>query len=154
VRAFGKNLKMGAASMTRSARVRLFVFIVGIFVFLPALSHGQDLAGLLGTVTDESGGAITKATVTLVNTRTGSTTQAQTGDTGSYRFVQLAPGPGYELKVSKDGFKSITISNLYLAVATTRTQDVQLSLGTVTQTVFRMNSETILQTCCGSSRVW
>jgi len=121
--------------MTRSARVRLFVFIVGILVFLPALSHAQDLAGLVGTVTDESGGAIGKATVTLVNTRTGSTMQSQTSDTGAYRFVQLAPGPGYELKVSRDGFKSITISNLYLAVATTRTQDVQLSLGTVTQTV-------------------
>jgi hypothetical protein len=121
--------------MTRSARLSVFVFIVTIFVFLPALSYGQELAGLVGTVTDESGGAITKATITLVNTRTGSTTQAQTSDTGSYRFVQLAPGPGYELRVSKDGFRSITISNLYLAVATTRTQDIQLSIGTVTQTV-------------------
>jgi hypothetical protein len=121
--------------MTRSARMRWCVLMVTIFLFLPALSHAQELAGLVGTVTDESGGAINKATVTLVNTRTGFTTQSQTGDTGLYRFVQLAPGPGYELKVSKDGFRSTTISNLYLAVATTRTQDIQLSIGTVSQTV-------------------
>jgi carboxypeptidase family protein len=121
--------------MTQSTRVRLCVFIFAIFVFIPALSHAQELAGLIGTVTDESGGAIGKATVTLVNTRTGATMQSQTSDAGAFRFVQLAPGPGYELKVSKDGFKSITISNLYLAVATTRTQDLQLSVGTVTQTV-------------------
>ena len=123
--------------MSRTTRVRLcaFIVVVAILVFLPALSHAQEFAGLVGTVTDESGGAIGKATVTLVNTRTGATMQEQTGDTGAYRFVQLAPGPGYELRISKDGFRSITISNLYLAVATTRTQDVQLSVGTVTQTV-------------------
>jgi Carboxypeptidase regulatory-like domain len=121
--------------MNRTARVCLCVLMFAIFVFSPALSHAQELAGLVGTVTDESGGAIGKATVTLVNTRTGTSLQSQTGDTGLYRFVQLAPGPGYELRFSKDGFKSVTISNLYLAVATTRTQDIQLAVGTVTQTV-------------------
>jgi len=121
--------------MTRFAAVRLCAFFVAIFTMLPAFSHAQELAGLVGTVTDESGGAVGKATVTLTNTRTGSTAQAQTGETGFYRFVQLSPGPGYELKVSKDGFKSITISNLYLAVATTRTQDIQLTIGTINQTV-------------------
>jgi Carboxypeptidase regulatory-like domain len=121
--------------MNRSAHVCLCVFMFAFFIFPPALSHAQELAGLVGTVTDESGGAIGKATVTLVNTRTGTSLQSQTGDTGLYRFVQLAPGPGYELRFSKDGFKSVTISNLYLAVATTRTQDIQLAVGTVTQTV-------------------
>ena len=121
--------------MTRSTRMHLCVFLLAMFVLAPALLHAQEFAGLVGTVTDESGGAIGKAAVTLVNTRTGATMQSQTSDTGAYRFVQLAPGPGYDLKVSKDGFRSFTISNLYLAVATTRTQDIQLAIGTVTQTV-------------------
>src|ERR1700739_2490954 len=121
--------------MTRSTRTHLCVFLLAMFAFAPTLLHAQEFAGLVGTVTDESGGAIGKAAVTLVNTRTGATMQSQTSDTGAYRFVQLAPGPEYELKVSRDGFRSITISNLYLAVATTRTQDIQLAIGTVTQTV-------------------
>jgi hypothetical protein len=121
--------------MTRFTRFGLLVSLFTTFVLIPHLCRGQELAGVIGTVTDASGGAITKANVTLVNTRTGSSLQTQTGDTGLYRFVQLAPGPGYEITVSKDGFKSVTISNLYLAVATTRTLDVQLAIGSVTQTV-------------------
>jgi len=121
--------------MTRSARVLLCAFFIAMCVLVVPLAHGQELAGLVGTVTDETGGAVNIATVTLVNTRTGFSAQSQTGDTGLYRFVQLAPGPGYELRISKDGFKSTTISNLYLAVATTRTQDIRLSVGTITQTV-------------------
>ena len=104
-------------------------------LLLPAVSKAQEPSGLAGTVTDPSGGAITQASVKLVNTRTGNTVETRTGDTGYYRFVQLPPGPGYELTVSKDGFRSLTISNLYLAVGTTRTQDVQLAVGVVTQTV-------------------
>jgi hypothetical protein len=104
-------------------------------LLLPAVSKAQEPSGLAGTVTDPSGGAITQASVKLVNTRTGSVVETQTGETGYFRFVQLPPGPGYELTVSKDGFRSLTISNLYLAVGTTRTQDVQLAVGVVTQTV-------------------
>ena len=116
-------------------RFGLFVFLFAACLYNPAISRSQELAGLVGTVTDASGAAITKAAVKLTNTRTGNVTQSQTGDTGYYRFVQLTPGPGYELTVSKDGFKSVTVSNLYLAVASTRTQDVELAIGSVTQTV-------------------
>jgi len=101
----------------------------------PKVSLAQEQAGLVGTVTDPSGAAVIHASVKLVNTRTGNTLEEQTNDTGYYRFVQLAPGPGYELAVTAAGFSSVTISNLYLAVATTRTQDVQLAIGAVTQTV-------------------
>lgn len=117
---------------------RLKRFSIGVLLLLtfwPALSHGQEVSGLAGTITDPSGAAIAQASLKLVNTRTGSTVEAQTGDTGYFRFVQLAPGPGYELTVSKDGFKSVSVSNLYLAVGTTRTQDVQLTIGVVSQTI-------------------
>jgi hypothetical protein len=100
-----------------------------------SILSAQEQAGLVGTVTDPSGAAVIHASVKLVNTRTGNTQEEQTNDTGYYRFVQLAPGPGYELMVTAAGFSGVTISNLYLAVASTRTQDVQLAIGAVTQTV-------------------
>jgi hypothetical protein len=121
--------------MIRMKRYGLFVFFLATSLLIPGLSWGQELAGLVGTVTDPAGAAVVHAAVKLVNTHTGSTLETQTGDTGYYRFVQLAPGPGYELTVNRDGFRTVTISNLYLAVATTRTQDVQLAIGAVTQTV-------------------
>src|ERR1700688_2457409 len=111
--------------------------VLGLLVvsLYPALSYAQEVAGLAGTVTDSTGGAVTDVTVKLVNTRAGNYYEMQTNATGYYRFVQLSPGPGYDLTVSKDGFQLSTVANLYLPVATTRTQDVLLEVGTVTQTV-------------------
>ncbi len=121
--------------MTRFKRSYWCAIFLITCMLCPAFTRAQELAGLVGTVTDPSGGAIAKASVKLMNTRTGSSVDTETGETGFYRIVQLAPGPGYELTISKDGFKSVTVSNLYLAVATTRTQDVQLPVGVVNQTV-------------------
>jgi len=121
--------------MIRFKRYGLLVFFLVTSLLLPGLALGQELAGLVGTVTDPAGAAVAHAAVKLVNTRTGSTLETETNDTGYYRLLQLSPGPGYELIVNRDGFRTITISNLYLAVATTRTQDVQLAIGAVTQTV-------------------
>jgi hypothetical protein len=115
--------------------LRLVVFTLLVALLYSALSHAQEVAGLAGTVTDSSGGAIADATAKLVNTRTGNNYEAKTNSTGYYRFVQLAPGPGYELTISRVGFKASTVANLYLPVATTRTQDIQLELGTVAQSV-------------------
>lgn len=121
--------------MTRSFSLSILTIFLAAVFFAARPGAAQENAGLVGTVTDESGGAVTQATVTLTNTRTGAAQQAKTNETGYYRFVQLAPGPGYEVTISKDGFKSVTISNLYLPVATNTTRDVTLAIGTVQQTV-------------------
>src|SRR5262249_52407999 len=121
--------------MTRFKHSLRIPLLLATILLFSVSSKAQEPSGLAGTVTDPSGGAIGQASVKLVNTRTGNALETQTGETGYYRFVQLAPGPGYELTISKDGFRSITISGLYLAVGTTRTQDVQLAVGVVTQTV-------------------
>src|SRR5215813_578451 len=121
--------------MIRFKRYGLFVSLLTLGLLIPTFCRGQELAGLVGTVTDPAGAAVSGAAVKLVNTRTGNALETQTNDTGYYRFVQLSPGPGYELTVNRDGFRSVTISNLYLAVATNRTQDVQLAIGAVTQTI-------------------
>ena len=113
--------------------------VFGVFLFflsadfLPA--SAQEMAGITGIVTDKTGAAVSDADVKLVNSRNGTTHGAKTGSDGVYRIVQLAPGPGYTLTVSKDGFQTVSVSNLYLAVATSRSQDVRLDVGTVNQTV-------------------
>jgi hypothetical protein len=100
-----------------------------------ASAWAQDAASVIGTVTDKTGAAISDVGAKLTNTRTGAIYEAQTDADGSYRFLRVPPGPGYALTVSKDGFQAVTVSDLYLAVATTRTQDFKLQIGTITQTV-------------------
>jgi Carboxypeptidase regulatory-like domain len=107
-------------------------FAMGLMV---GSAQGQDVASVVGTVTDTTGAAVSDAGAKLTNFRTGVSYGAKTSADGSYRFLQVPPGPGYTLTVSKDGFEAVTVSDLYLAVATTRTQDVRLQLGSISQTV-------------------
>jgi hypothetical protein len=107
----------------------------GLLVILATGTQAQDVASITGTVVDLKGDAITGADVKLTDTRTGAVYGAKTGTSGAYLFTKVAPGPGYVLSVSMENFKTYTVENLYLAVATTRTQDVTLELGSVTQKV-------------------
>jgi hypothetical protein len=115
--------------------VRFFTALVGVVALLVTSAHAQDVASITGTVTDKTDAPISDATVKLTDTRTGAVYESKTGSFGAYLFVRVPPGPGYVLTVTKENFKTYTVSNLYLAIASTRTQDVVLELGTVAQTV-------------------
>jgi len=121
----------------RGARIypRLALMALLVMGLLAAGARGQDVASITGTVTDKTGDAISAAHAKLVDTRTGAVYESETGSFGAYLFAKVPPGPGYTLTISKDSFKTVTISNLYLAIATTRTQDVVMEIGTVTQSV-------------------
>jgi hypothetical protein len=117
--------------------------VLGSLAFLLATSltivvlsaRAQDVASLTGIVTDKDGGTVSDAVVRLFDTRTGANYATKTGDDGTYRFLQLSPGPGYTLTLSKDGFQTVNISNLYLPVATTTTRNVELVVGAVSETI-------------------
>jgi hypothetical protein len=98
-------------------------------------AHGQDVASLTGVISDQSGATISDVNIKLVDTRTGANYTAVTGTDGSYRFPTVPPGPGYELTITKEGFHTVTVSNLYLPIATTTTKNITLDVGSVAQTV-------------------
>jgi hypothetical protein len=112
----------------------LFAIFAAMFVFA-GLAGAQGLASLTGTVIDSTGAAVSGATVTLTNTRTGASYNTKTASDGSYRLVDLPPGPGYDLSVKQEGFRAFEAANLYLPVATTTTQGAKLEIGSVSQTV-------------------
>src|ERR1700686_233755 len=112
----------------------LAVVLLALLV-VPTIAKAQNLAAITGSVTDRSGGAIVGAGVKLVDTRIRATHEAKTGADGTYRIVDIPPGPGYTLTVSKDGFQTFQIGSLYLPVASTATQDVRLEIGTIDQTM-------------------
>ncbi|MGA3293286.1 MAG: TonB-dependent receptor [Candidatus Acidiferrales bacterium] len=117
----------------RSA-IAIFALLVGLF-FISGRIQAQGMASLTGTISDTAGAAVPGASVKLQDTRTGTNYFAKTAGDGSYRLVDLPPGPGYALTVTKDGFQTFVLNNLYLPVATPTTQDVRLELGTLSQTV-------------------
>ena len=98
-------------------------------------AHAQEAASLTGVVTDNSGATVSGVALKLVDARTGTVYTAKTGESGDYKFLKLPPGPGYLLIATKDGFQTITLSSLYLPIATTTTQNLQLAVGAVSQTV-------------------
>ncbi|HVO80276.1 MAG TPA: carboxypeptidase regulatory-like domain-containing protein [Terriglobales bacterium] len=109
--------------------------LLALSLCLPVGLFAQEVASLTGVVSDKTGAVLPGATLKLLDTRTNTSYEATTNSLGSYVFVKLPPGPGYKLTVTKDGFDSVTIADLYLGVQSTRTQNVQLEVGAVSQSV-------------------
>jgi hypothetical protein len=126
--------------MSISRAIRLWSMIVMLSLLVISLTTAtkvaaQDVASLTGVVTDVSGAVVADATVILLDTKTNTTYQTKTNSLGAYTFSNVLPGPGYKLTFSKDSFETVVLSNLYLAVNTTHTQNAQLKIGRATETV-------------------
>ena len=108
-----------------------------LFCFLAVLSGsawGQTKASLRGTVTDQSGGVVPGAKVTLTNTGTGISHTTTTGSDGSYLFDLVQVGT-YKLTVDKPGFSIFLQDGIVLELNQNGRQDVALKIGEETQTV-------------------
>jgi hypothetical protein len=119
-------------------RIRIREVIVALLLATGVLLspvRAQEMGGLTGIVSDTSGAVIADANLKLVDTKTAALYVAKSGSDGTYRFPKLPPGPGYTLTVTKDGFQVLEITNLYLPVALTTTRNIELQIGTITQTV-------------------
>ena len=109
-----------------------WIFVVGSVV--SGLLVAQTQSRLAGLVSDDSGAVVVGARVTARNVQTGVTTAATTGDAGNYLFPALLPG-GYEVSVEKAGFKRAVQAGITLETGITRTVDLRLSVGAVSETV-------------------
>ncbi len=117
-----------------NVKVGAVVFFTFLLLF-PAALPAQQVSGLTGVVTDSTGAVIPDVVVKLVDTRTGAEQTAKTDDVGAYLFTKLRPGPGYAVTFTKEGFRTYTVSDVYLGVDTTHTLNAQLELGAVSETV-------------------
>jgi Carboxypeptidase regulatory-like domain len=118
--------------------MRKLIAVAGALLLFVLLGPGlmaQDAASITGIVTDSTGAVVPGVNVMLANPATGLTYSAVTNEVGSYTIVHVSPGPGYKLSFSADGFKPATITDLYLNVNTTRTQNAQLAIGGTSATV-------------------
>jgi hypothetical protein len=98
-----------------------------------------------GTVRDSSGSVIPGARVTITQTDTGLTRNADSGTDGVYLLPSLPVGH-YRLEVKKDGFGGYNQSGIELQVGSSPEIDVVLQIGAVNQEVNVQASATMVET--------
>jgi len=109
--------------------------IAGLSLFTSAPLFSQGSTGrILGTVTDQTGGAVAGATVAVTDTQRGTSRNLITDEAGEYNAPSLTPST-YKVHVEAKGFKAIDRQNVILEVNGNVRVDIQLQPGDVSQTI-------------------
>lgn len=108
--------------------------------------RAQVLYGsIVGTVVDPTDSVIPNATVTIANKATGVVRETKADDGGRYSLVNVLPGL-YDLKVTAQGFRTVTKENVQVTINVVTRADVKLEVGTMTEQITVSASGTLLQT--------
>jgi Carboxypeptidase regulatory-like domain len=121
---------------------------LGVLLFFcsAVAGFGQAVSGtLLGTVQDGTGAAVQQAKVTATQTSTGVVHETVTNQSGNYTFPDLQPGT-YAVSVEANGFKRDTHQNVDLLINSSTRLDVDLVIGSATETVLVTTAPALLQT--------
>jgi hypothetical protein len=117
----------------RKALPVLSVFLAVILTCFPLFSQGS--AGRIdGTITDQTGGAIPAAKVTITDVQRGVARNLTTDAAGAYAAPNLTPGT-YTVHVEFMGFRSVDRKDLVIEVGQELRVDVALQPGEQSQTV-------------------
>ena len=126
--------------------LNLFLFSIVAFS-TPSLLRAQNVSAMTGQVTDVTGANVPGTVIVLTNKAQGLKFTQTVNANGSYRFSDIPPGPGYEATFTHSGFSPLVIKDIYLTVATVRTQDAKLIAGESEQVeVTASNSEVTIDT--------
>ena len=114
----------------RIARRLLAFSLLGFLAaFVPsAIAQTGGEAGIQGTVTDSTGAAVPKATVTATNDATGIATTRETTGSGLYTIAPILPGT-YTVRVKVTGFKEYVQRNLVASALKLTSLDIPLTIG-------------------------
>src|SRR6266849_7982729 len=104
-----------------------------LLLCLPLFSQGSS-GRILGTSTDQSGGVISGATVTVTDTERGVSKILTTNEPGEYNAPTLIPST-YKVRVEIKGFKTVERQNVVLEVGKEVRVDLTLQPGDQVQTI-------------------
>ncbi len=119
------------------------VFAV-LLLCLPAFSQGS-FGRILGTVTDQSGGVVAGATVSVIDTERGVTRTLTTDDAGAYNAPNLTAG-NYTVRVEAKGFKRLERQGIGIEIGREVRVDLTVQPGEQTQTVTVTESVPLVET--------
>ncbi len=123
--------------------------ICAIVVCLLALSvntFGQGTTTrITGTVQDNTGAAVSGATVTLTDEGTGTSLSIETGESGNYAFDLIQAGT-YSVSVEKQGFKKFVSKRNVANINQPATVNISLEVGGIAETVTVEGTAEVVQT--------
>jgi hypothetical protein len=122
--------------------------MLGVTVFLLAgpCALAQNITStLVGQVADTSGAVIADAQVTASNMQTGVSFHATTDSSGTYSVPDLLAGL-YQVTVSKQGFATLTTTDVRVLTFQTVRVDVTLKMGPIQQHVEVVGSAPLVHT--------
>src|SRR4029077_13145844 len=108
-------------------------FVIGTFFASHAYAQTSG-ATLSGTVTDQSGGVVPQAAVSIKNVATGIERANTSNAAGFYSVPNLLPG-AYEVRASAKGFSTELQTGINLTVGEQQVLNFALQVGQISQTV-------------------
>jgi carboxypeptidase family protein/TonB-dependent receptor-like protein len=111
----------------------LCLSLAWLLAAVPAFSQGNT-GRILGTVSDQNGGNVVGAAVTITDVQRGISRSLITGEGGEYVAGDLLPGT-YKVRVEVKGFKIFERQNILLEVGKDVRIDVVLQPGSVSETI-------------------
>jgi hypothetical protein len=130
----------------KAAVLSLSLLLTVLFAGVPALSAQTGGQGALqGTIVDQTGAVIPKATVSATNQASGVTTTATSTGAGLYSVTPLIPGV-YTVTVKANGFQILNQKNIEVNGLTITGYNATLSVGSSEQTVTVSEAPPQLQT--------
>lgn len=130
-----------------AARILTAALWIAVLAALPA--SAQDYRGsIAGTISDENGGPLPGATVTVTNVATNVAVPVVTDAKGFYQARYLKPG-AYAVTVALPGFQSIHRTGLEVRVGDALRVDLTLTLGGRTETIEVTGTAPLLDTASG-----
>ena len=125
--------------------MRLLSVSLGLSLLCAPILAQQSTGRILGSITDQSGGAVVGATVTVTDTQRGTTRSLTTNDAGEYNAPDLTPGT-YAVKAEYRGFKATERQNIGIEVGNEYRVDLTLQPGEQTQTITVSESLPLVET--------
>ena len=129
---------MSMAGRQSDLALRIGMIVLALLVASGGLAGGARAqavgAALSGLITDERGGPVPAATVSIKNLGTGVVREVSSNGDGFYSAPNLLPGT-YEVRVAAQGFQTSVQKDVRLTVGAQQALNVGLKVGQLTQTV-------------------
>jgi Carboxypeptidase regulatory-like domain len=127
----------------------LTAFAMGLVLLAPSAVRAQDLASIVGTVTDSSGAVVPDAQVTVSTPDQAITRAVKSDSNGDYAVVRVPIG-SYTITAEKAGFQKLVRTGITLEVGQTLRVPLQLQVGSVAEEVVVSSNAVKVETETGA----